>query len=410
MPKITDIKAHKMVDSRGFWTIYAKVELDSGHYGVHTIPSGASTGEQEALYLSVEDALFRMKEITENLIGLDVRDQAKIDSTLINLDGTPNKKILGANAILAASLACAKAAANYKKVPLYKHLAELYGNDPEAKLTFPTPVFNILNGGKHATNNLSFQEFMIIPSRDMDFVKSMEAGVEIYHVLRENLLAEGISTGVGDEGGFAPQDFTVDRALRLIKKSVRAAKYDLGREIYLGTDVAAGSFYNKSSGRYEIKEENLVLTSDGLQKYLTKILDEFPFIYVEDMFYERDYDAWQKFKSAYGDLLNVVGDDLVVTNPRILDQAIKSNLLNAVIVKPNQVGTLMETLQFIKTAQDHNFKIIVSHRSGETSEDTFIADLGLAVRADYIKSGAPCRGERLAKYNRLLEVYYETQA
>lgn len=405
MPKIKKVSCHKIIDSRGEWTISTKVLLSNGVEGMQTIPKGASTGENESVYLPVDDAVKIVSTvIDEALYGMDVDNQSAIDKLLISMDGTPNKKHLGGNSLISTSLAVANAAALSKKVPLYVHLADLYRKELPKKLRFPTPLFNILNGGKHAGNNLSFQEFMIIPDPKKSFDKQLEIGINVYDSLENLLHKHGHSTGVGDEGGFAPENFTVDKALEFIKEAV-SKHYKLGDDVFIGMDVAAESFFNGKF--YNIKEQDLSLTREDLLNFYKKIVKKYPIIYIEDPYYERDVDGWKIFYEEFHDKLMVSADDLVVTNTFYLKKAIENNLANAVIVKPNQVGTLTETLEFIKMAKKNNMAVCVSHRSGDTPEDTFIADLALATQAEFIKSGSPVRGERVAKYNRLLDIYYD---
>lgn len=402
MPKISKITCHKIVNSKGNWTVATEVHLDDGSVGEQTVPSGTSTGLHEAHYLPVEEAIDRVTNTIGSLLeDANPYDQDRIDSVMIDTDNTPNKAALGGNSILSVSLAVAKAAANSKGIELYDHIMQLYGNKNEP--SFPSPVFNILNGGLHAQNNLSFQEFMVIPAKNVPYDKAYEMGVNIYHKLKFTLARQGYGTGVGDEGGFAPSGFTVRKALELIRQVVNA-EYNLGEEVFLGIDVAADSFRREDS--YEIKEENLKLSQDDLHKYYLGLLNDFELIYLEDPFFESHYSAWGEFYKDVSNRLMLVADDLAVTNPQRLKKVIDEKLANAVIVKPNQVGSLSETLKFIKMAKEAGMSIIVSHRSGDTAEDTFIADLAVAVNADFIKSGAPARGERVAKYNRLLELYY----
>jgi len=408
MSKITSITCHNFINSRGDWTIKTKVKLDDGATGMQMVPEGASKGEKEAVSaFSVDDAVQVVSGIIQDaLVGKDPFDQKNIDQTMLDLDDTHNKSNLGGNSILSVSLAVAQAAAKSEHLELYSYLKNLFGN--ASSLKFPTPVFNILNGGKHAGNGLSFQEFMVIPAQDKPFDLAMDMGVTIYHKLKDNLLDQDLDTDVGDEGGFAPSHFTVPRALSFIRDAA-SQRYVPGKDVFFGMDVAAESFYNKETSKYVISEESLDMSSDALRTYYSKLLDNFEIIYLEDPFYEEDMPAWEKFNAAFSKRLMVVADDLVVTNPLLLEDSIKNSRANAVIVKPNQVGTLTETFDFVKKAQDNNMAIVVSHRSGDTAEDTFIADLALAVGADFIKSGAPARGERVAKYNRLLEVFYNTQ-
>lgn len=407
MPSIKSIECHKIVNSRGDWTIETHVELSDGAIGIQAIPDGASKGQNEAVNIDPSRAVEVVSTvINDALKGEDPFQQEALDNVLTSMDGTPTKRHLGANSILSVSLAVAQAAAISKGLELYQYLFELYHKDKfdPKKIKFPTPVFNILNGGKHAHNNLSFQEFMIIPSPKKNFVEAMELGVDVYHLLKNKLNEDKFDTDVGDEGGFAPNGFTVPKAMEYINKAA-SEKFVPGADLFFGFDVAAESFYIHD--KYVIKEEKLELDIEGFVNYYAKLLKKYPFIFVEDPFFEKDYEGWSTFFNKYGDKLMVVGDDLVVTNSRFLSSAIEKSLLNAVIVKPNQVGTLTETFKFIEMAKHNNLATIVSHRSGDTAEDTFIADLALAIQADFIKSGAPVRGERVAKYNRLLEVYFQ---
>lgn len=405
MPKISNIECHKIVNSRAVWTIETHVELDDGSSGFEAVPSGASKGMKEAVFLQAGEAVAAVNgEIRELLLGKDAFDQGGIDSAMLAADGTGNKSRLGGNSILSVSLAVAKAAANSQKISLYRYLAKLYGNK---KLSMPVPVFNIINGGKHARNNLSFQEFMAIPGGDRTFEQNLEVGVNIYNSLKDALENEGYDVDIGDEGGFAPNNFTVRKALGMVRMAASEI-YFPGEDVFFGLDVAADSF--AVDGLYEIKEEKLLINSSELSDYYISLMAEFELMYLEDPFHEGDYGAWKTFMENSGDKIMVVADDLVVTNPSILKSAIENKLANAVIVKPNQVGTLSETFEFIKMAQNSGLNVVVSHRSGDTAEDTFIADLAVAVGAQFIKSGAPARGERVAKYNRLLEIEDELTA
>lgn len=409
MAKIREIKAHKIVNSRGKWTVDTRITLENGLFIEQPVPSGASRGENEAAYLPVEKSVSVISTvINDALKGEDPTQQRKIDNVLLEMDGTPNKKNLGGNSILSVSLGIAQLSAKFLGVDLFEYVSDLYGKKitKSKDLRFPTPVFNILNGGKHAHNNLSFQEFMIIPAPDRDFVQQMELGVNVYIKLRDNLLNEKYSVGVGDEGGFAPEGLTTEKALTFIKKATKGM-YELGKDAFLGMDVAAESFVEHDL--YKISEEDLTLDDDEFTAYYEKIINKFPLIYIEDPFYEKDFDGWDIFYKKFSDRLMVVADDLVVTNPKFLQKAIDKKLANAVIVKPNQVGTLSETLDFIRMAKGNSMQIVVSHRSGDTAEDSFIADLALAVEAEFLKSGAPVRGERVVKYNRLLDIYSEMQ-
>lgn len=406
MASISNIACHKIINSRGDWTIRTRVTLDDGSVGIQTIPSGASKGKNEAVYVEVEKAVeIVTTKISDALKGKDPFNQGDIDASMLELDGTKNKKNLGANSILSVSLAVSKAAADSRKTPLYMYLAELYGNERK-QFTFPTPVFNVLNGGKHANNNLSFQEFMVIPAGRVPYDEALEMGVKIYHALEDHLKKAGRDVDIGDEGGFAPNGFTPRTALEFLKHSA-GESYKVGDDVFFGLDVAADSFKRIIS--YSIDEEALHLSSSGLLDYYIELLNDYPIIYIEDPFHETDYKGWKNFFDSQGKNIMVVGDDLVVTNAEILETIIPKNLCNSVIVKPNQVGTLTETFEFIRVAKQHGMMVCVSHRSGDTAEDTFIADLAVAVSADMIKSGAPARGERVAKYNRLLEIFLQEQ-
>ncbi len=381
-----------------------KVTLDDGSVGVQSVPEGASKGKKEAVYISPEKSVDLVSNvINEALLGKDPFNQGNIDKTLVEIDGTENKRHLGANSILSVSLAVSKAAAASKGMPLYKYLREIFdpGNN---EYTLPTPAFNILNGGKHANNKLSFQEFMVMPAKNIPFDEAYEMGVNIYHDLEKNLQKAGMDIDVGDEGGFAPNGLTPKLALEFIKECA-AERSKPGSNVFFGIDVAADSF--KEVLNYFIEEEGLHLNSEGLTDYYRELLKNFQLIYLEDPFQEEDFAAWKKFYNEFSETLMIVGDDLTVTNPSVLEQIIPMNLINAVIAKPNQIGTLTETFEFIKIAKDNNLQVIVSHRSGDTAEDTFIADLAVAVGAEFMKSGAPARGERVAKYNRLLEIFLE---
>lgn len=407
MPKIKDITCHKILNSRGDWTIETTVTLDDGSEGSQAIPDGASKGSNEAVYVPVDRAIvFVTTAIKDVLEGENPFEQGVIDQVLIDMDGTKNKRHLGGNSILSVSLAVAKASARSKGVELYEYLWQIYhsGQKRNSSLKFPTPIFNVLNGGKHAHNNLSFQEFMVIPGREIAFDKALEIGVVVYHNLSDILSKNGLDVDVGDEGGFAPNGLNVNKALSFVSEAV-SKSYKIGEQCFLGVDVAAGSFYTKKG--YSIKEEKKVLSGEEMHNTYLDLVTDYPLMYIEDPFFEGDAEHWQKFTKDFGTKVLVVADDLVVTNPDFLKVAIDRKLANAVIVKPNQVGTLSETFEFVRKAQKNNLAVIVSHRSGDTGEDTFIADLSLAVSAEFMKSGAPVRGERVVKYNRLLDIYKE---
>jgi enolase len=404
MSKIKKISSHKILNSRGDWTIETEVLLEDGSIGIQAVPEGASKGENEAISISAEKAVEIVETvINDALAGEEASEQETLDEVLIQMDGTPNKSHLGGNSILSVSLAISKASAVSQKMELYEYLSLLYSGKIIGKeeIKFPTPVFNILNGGKHARNGLSFQEFMVIPSKTYSFEKALEIGDIVYHDLKANLEEQGYETGVGDEGGFAPEGFTSVKAFSEIRKAAKK-NFKVGEDLFFGMDAAAESFYN--NGKYCIEEEALELDRENLLEYYKGLQTEFQLIYLEDPFYEKDTEGW---KLAYGEFSNrmmLVADDLAVTNVNLLDSVIQNSLANAVIVKPNQVGTLTETLRFIKKAKEAGMSIVISHRSGDTGEDSFIADLAVAVSADFLKAGAPVRGERVVKYNRVLEI------
>ena len=405
MAKIENIRSQKILDSRGNWTLETKVTLDDGSVGVQPVPSGASVGENEAVYIDVEKAAdFVSTTINDVLVGKDPSDQKGIDESLIKMDGTSNKSRLGANSILSVSLACAKSAAESAGLELYQYLSLIYSGKQKLNgdLKFPTPVFNIINGGEHAKNKLSFQEFMVIPALNTPYNKALQMGANIYKDLKKILLKEDFETGVGDEGGFEPQGLSARTALDFLEQAA-SVQYEPGNDVFFGLDIAAGSFYK--NGKYCIDEENLELSSDEVIKYYQDIFMHYKIIYLEDPMFERDEFGWTKFYKQNAGKYMVVADDLVVTNPKILERVAKEKMANAVIVKPNQIGTLTETLDFIRLARKSKMDIVISHRSGDNT-DSFISDLAVAVDADFLKSGAPARGERVAKYNRLLEIFY----
>lgn len=404
MPKIKEITCHKIVNSRGDWTISTRVELEDGSIGEQTIPEGASKGMNEALSLPVNKAIDVVSSaLNEALQGVMVFDQVQIDKTMLAMDGTKNKRNLGGNSILSVSLACAKAGATNRKLPLYRYLHQLYKSyrNTKARLGIPTPVFNVLNGGLHARNGLSFQEFMIIPSPKHTYEASLDIGVKSYHLLKEYLEKHAMEISVGDEGGFAPEGLDPTKALRYIREAIKNS-YIAGDDVYFGLDVAAGSFYKNHT--YNLKDLAKTMTPVELSDYYASLIEDFELMYIEDPFYENQLATWHTFNKKFGKKLLIVGDDLVVTNKSLLKTAIEKELINAVIVKPNQVGTLTETFDFIHLAKENKLSLILSHRSGDTAEDIFIADLAVAVGAEFMKAGSPARGERVAKYNRLLEI------
>ncbi len=405
MPKIENIRSQKILDSRGNWTLETKVTLDDGSVGVQPVPSGASVGENEAVYIDVEKASdFVSTSINDVLIGKDPSDQKNIDEILIKMDGTPNKSRLGANSIISVSMACAKAAAVSSGLELYQYLSLLFSGKQKLNgdLKFPTPIFNIINGGEHAKNKLSFQEFMVIPALNTPYNKALQMGVNVYKDLKKILIKEDFETGVGDEGGYEPKGLSARTALDFLEQAA-SVQYEPGNDIFFGLDIAAGSFYE--NGKYCIDEENLNLSSDQVIKYYEDLFMHYKIIYLEDPMFERDEFGWTKFYKQNSNNYMIVADDLVVTNPKILERISKEKMANAVIVKPNQIGSLTETLDFVRLAKKSKMDIVISHRSGD-NPDSFISDLAVAVEANFMKSGAPARGERVAKYNRLLEIFY----
>jgi len=408
---ITALYAREILDSRGNPTVEAEVQLESGAWGRAAVPSGASTGKREAIELrdadgaryrgkGVRQAVRNIEEtIAPEVEGMDASEQAAVDQALLELDGTPNKSALGANAILAVSLAVARAAADDAGLPLYAYLGGV-----GARL-MPVPMLNVLNGGAHADNGLDFQEFMLVPAGADSFSNAIRMGSEIFHTLREILVEKGLATGVGDEGGFAPNLANNTAALDLFLQAIEKAGYRPGEDVALALDVAASEFA-ESGGRYRLRRENLVLSSEEMIHRYEQLIDRYPIVSIEDGLGEDDVAGWGALTRKLGRRVQLVGDDVFVTNPAIIQQAIKNGLANAVLVKVNQVGTLTETLQAVELAKRAGYGTVISHRSGET-EDTFVADLAVAVNAGQIKTGSVARGERTAKYNQLLRIEEE---
>lgn len=406
MSTIKSIIAREIIDSRGVPTIEVEIHLSTNHYGVASVPSGASTGSFEAHELRDNDKnRFFSKgvsqgvelintEIKETLSGFDVTNQKEIDSILIDLDGTKNKSRLGANSILAVSLACAKSASNFLNTPLYKYIGGMQNS-------LPTPMMNIVNGGCHSNNNLDFQEFMIIPCGFDSFKDSLRAGCEIFNSLKKILLDKKLSTSVGDEGGFAPHISSNKECLDLILDSIEASKYVPGKDIFIALDVAASEFFNE--GKYTMTGESLKLNRDDIVKYYSNLIKNYPIISIEDGLDESDWEGWSNLTSEIGSKCQLVGDDLFVTSSERLEQGITKSAANAILIKLNQIGSLTETIKTIELAKKNNFNTIVSHRSGET-EDTFISDLAVGTSSGQIKTGSLCRSERVAKYNQLLRI------
>ena len=405
MSKIKEIVAREILDSRGNPTVETKVITESGAKGIFSVPSGASTGTREALELrDGDESRFHGKGvlkaidnvntiIREALIGEEVSSQKRIDELLIELDGTDNKSNLGANAILSVSVACLKASANEHNETLYNYL-----NKNEKKL--PYGMFNILNGGMHASNNLDIQEFMLVP-KFPTFKKSLRCVSEIFHTLKNILKEKGLSTNIGDEGGFAPDLKSNAEALDLLIEAIDKSGYNPGKDVFLALDVAATSFYNESKDVYKIDNKNL--TREELLDYYIDILKKYPIISIEDPFGENDYEGFKMITETLGKKISIVGDDLFVTNKKLLEKGIEEGLCNAILIKPNQIGTFYEMLETIVLAKKHNYITILSHRSGETT-DTFIAECVVALNMPFIKSGSITRGERICKYNKLLEI------
>lgn len=410
---IRDIFAREILDSRGNPTIEAEVLAGENVIGRAAVPSGASTGKYEAAELrdqgeryggkGVEQAVENVNScLARAVIGMNVFDQKAIDCALCKADGTENKSNLGANAILGVSMASARAAAKGLNLPLYRYLGGV-----QAK-KMPIPMMNILNGGVHADNPLDIQEFMIVPVRENSFRERLRICAEIYHMLRAVLKGKGLQTGVGDEGGFAPELADTKEALRTIRDAAERAGYRMGRDIMIALDVAASELYIEEKGGYVFagegkKGEPVVRTTKEMISYYEELVEEFPIFSIEDPLDEEDWEGWQKLTKKIGDRVQLVGDDLFVTNAKRLRKGIELGAANAILIKVNQIGTLTETFETIKTAQEAGYNVIVSHRSGET-EDTIIADIAVAFNTGQIKTGAPCRSERVAKYNRLLRI------
>lgn len=408
---IKKVHARQIMDSRGNPTIECDITLSGGAMGRAAVPSGASTGSFEALELRDggkaymgKGVLTAVKNVNEiiapAIINMDASKQSELDEKMLALDGTSNKEKLGANAILAVSLAAAHAVAKQKNIPLYKYIAEVYGN-PNPDL-LPRPMMNIINGGAHADNGLDAQEFMIIPNGAENEVAAIRMGSEVFHNLKSILKKGGNSTNVGDEGGFAPNFHSCKEALDTIISAIKAAGYEPGKEISIGLDVASSEFYK--DGKYEFEGKSL--SSDEMIEFYKNLINEYPIISIEDALSEEDWDGWKKLTDTIGTKCQLVGDDLFVTNPVRLKKGIESGVANAILIKVNQIGSLTETLQAIKMAQDAKYGVIISHRSGET-EDTTIADLAVATNAGQIKTGSMSRTDRMAKYNQLIRIEEE---
>lgn len=413
--EILDVFAREVLDSRANPTIEVEVVVEGDFVGSAIVPSGASTGEREAIELRDEDPSRYMGKgvtkavdnvnniIADAIIGMNAIDQSKIDQTMIELDGTPTKSKLGANAILAVSMAVAKAAAKALKLPLYQYLGGV-----NAKV-LPVPMMNILNGGEHADNTVDIQEFMIMPVGAQSFKDALQMCVEVYHTLKKVLNSKGLATGVGDEGGFAPNLATADEVLSLIVEAIEKAGYKPGEQMFIAMDAAASELYNKADGKYYFKGESqmtgqeVVRTSEDMVDYYEGLVNKFPIISLEDGLGENDWEGWKLLTDRLGKRIQLVGDDLFVTNTAILEKGIEAKVGNSILIKVNQIGTLTETFNAIEMANRAGYTAVVSHRSGE-SEDNTIADIVVAVNAGQIKTGAPARSDRVAKYNQLLRI------
>ncbi len=417
MTEIVDIRAREILDSRGNPTVEADVELENGIIGTACVPSGASTGSREALELRDKDPLrYKGKgvltavenvntHIREPLLGHDVENQKDLDQRMIEIDGTDNKGSLGANAILSVSLAAVKAAAMARGMALYEYLAELDGSP--GRYSMPVPMMNILNGGEHADNNVDIQEFMILPVGAANFSEALRCGTEVFHTLKSVLSGRGLNTAVGDEGGFAPDLPSNEAALEAILESIEKAGYSAGKDVYLGLDCAASEFYRDNT--YVLGSENRSFDSEGFTEYLVDLTRRYPIISIEDGMDESDWEGWGLLTDVIGAEIQLVGDDLFVTNSEILQKGIDTKVANSILIKLNQIGTLTETLETIHLAKSAGYTTVISHRSGET-EDTTIADLAVATAAGQIKTGSLSRSDRIAKYNRLLRIEDQSHA
>ena len=417
MAKIKKVWAREILDSRGIPTVEAFCSTDNGFISVASVPSGTSTGSSESLELRDNDPTrFQGKGVLKAvnninsflspaIAGMDINDQINIDKKLIATDGTKNKSRYGANAILAVSIACIKAAAACSSMSLYKYVYELSKSlGATNNMKIPTPLFNMINGGLHGAGNLDFQEFHVIPATSKKFSDCLRIGVEIYMTIGSNLKRRGAIHSVGHEGGYAPNLFTNADALEILVESIKETSYQLGIDVFLGLDVAASSFYK--NGVYSIRDKSTALKDVDLMEYYKNINSLYHLALIEDMFHEEAWDSWKKMYSEFQGQVLIVGDDLLATNPELVQKAIKEKACDTILVKPNQIGTVSETINVIKLARSANWKVVVSHRSGETN-DWFIADFAVGIGSEYVKFGAPCRGERVSKYNRLLAIESE---
>ncbi len=409
MVYIDDIFASEVLDSRGNPTVKATVVLSDGSVASAIVPSGASTGKREALELRDGEDRFGGKgvlkacenvsvSIADELIGISPYNQAEIDALMKELDGTENYSKLGANAVLGVSMAVARAAAKSLNIPLYRYLGGSNG------IILPTPMLNIINGGAHADNDVDLQEYMIMPTGFDDFKEALRASAEVYHTLKKLLKEDGHPTALGDEGGFAPNFKNNEEPIEYILKAIEKAGYKPGEEIAIALDAASSEFYK--DGKYELKGDNKVLSAEELVDFYENLVNKYPIVSIEDGMAEDDWDGWKKLTDRLKDKVQLVGDDLFVTNEKILSEGIEKGIANAILIKPNQIGTVSETMKTVRLAQRNGYNCVMSHRSGE-SEDAFIADLAVALNTAQIKTGAPARGERTAKYNRLLDIERE---
>lgn len=416
MAKIQKITAREILDSRGNPTVEAIVVADDGTMGKAAVPSGASTGTHEAVELRDSAKRYGGKGVLKAvkhvhtilapaLAGMPVGDQLAADERMIALDGTPNKRKLGANAILAVSLAIARAGAASRRMPLYRYLRDLFGSK-EKGWRMPVPMMNVLNGGRHADNNLSVQEFMLVPVHK-EMAERVRMGSQMFHSLAAILREKGYHTAVGDEGGFAPELVNNEQALKLLMQTIQDAGFIPGKQVYLAMDVAASEFYR--GGKYYFLGQKQAWDAGKMMRTFGKWAKKYPIISIEDPLAEDDWDHWREFTKTLGRDVMIVGDDLFVTNPLRIARGVRERVATAVLIKPNQIGTLSETFQAIRLAQDNKYKLVISHRSGETA-DTFIADLAVAVSAEFIKAGSLSRSERVEKYNRLMEIAREVGA
>ncbi|MBT8339551.1 MAG: phosphopyruvate hydratase [Desulfatitalea sp.] len=413
MTEIMDVRGREILDSRGNPTVEVDVTLASGAFGRAAVPSGASTGTREALELrntrakryggkGVQNAVKNVNEvIAKTIVGMDAADQTVLDRAMIELDGTENKSKLGANAMLGVSMSAARAAAQAFGLPLYRYLGGINAR------TLPVPMMNVINGGAHAANNLDIQEFMIVPFGAKSMAQAVQMGAESFHALKKILLSKGLSTAVGDEGGFAPDLGSNEEALAYIIEAIEAAGYKPGREIGLALDVAASEFYK--SNKYVLKSENRSLSAADMIAYYTELIEKYPIVSIEDGLAEQDWKNWEIMTEQLDEVIQLVGDDVFVTNPKILSKGIEDGVANSILVKLNQIGTVTETLEAIEMAKQAGYTTVISHRSGET-EDSFIADLAVAVNAGQIKTGSMSRTDRVAKYNQLLRIEEELGA